>query len=101
MGLRIYAIAFINGKLTLSTDDREDFWLEVSEDIGWIKFEKLRTETEFTSDGALFVATALRSALEQAPCPLVRAQCVLWRQREALLSAANMISFLLDQRRFG
>lgn len=99
--IRIYAMAFVKKSLTLSTDNREDFWLEITGGIGWVKFEKLRSEGEFTPDGALFAATELRSGLDQAPCPIVQARCVLWRQREALLSAANTISFLLDQRRSG
>ncbi|MBN3145334.1 hypothetical protein [Pectobacterium brasiliense] len=95
--LRIYAMAFVKKALTLSTDNRDDFWLEITGGVGWIKFEKLRLQSEFTDDGALFVATALRSGSDQAPDSAVQAQCVLWRQREALLSAANTLSFLLGQ----
>ncbi len=96
--LRIYAMAFVKKALTLSTDDRDDFWLEITGGAGWIKFEKLRLQSEFTDNGALFVATALRSGSDQAPDSVVQAQCVLWRQREALLSAANTLSFLLGQK---
>lgn len=97
--LRIYALAFVKRALTLSTDDREDFWLEITGGVGWIKFEKLRPENEFTDGGALFVARELRSGSDPAPESVVQARCVLWRQREALLSAANTLSFLLDLKR--
>lgn len=96
--LRIYAMAFAKRALTLSTDDREDFWLEISGGVGWIKFEKLHLETGFTDGGALFVAKELRSGSDPAPESVIQARCVLWRQREALLSAANTLSFLLGQR---
>jgi len=96
--LRIYAMVFVKRAITLSTDDREDFWLEIPGGVGWIKFEKLRLETEFTDDGALFVAKELRSGSDPAPESVVQARCVLWRQREALLSAANTLSFLLGQK---
>lgn len=97
--LRIYAMAFANKALTISSDDREDFWLEITGGVGWIKFTKHSQETEFTSDGALFVATELRLGSDQAPYPIVQARCVLWRQREALLNASNTLSFLLGQKR--
>lgn len=96
--LRIYAMVFVKRAITLSTDDREDFWLEIPGGVGWIKFEKLRLETEFTDGGALFVAKELRSGSDPAPESVVQARCVLWRQREALLSAANTLSFLLGQK---
>ena len=76
----------------------DHFWLEIPGGVGWIKFEKLRIETEFTDDGALFVAKELRSGSDPAPESVVQARCVLWRQREALLSAANTLSFLLGQK---
>lgn len=59
--LRIYALTFVNKALTLSTDNRDDFWLEIPGGIGWVKFSRLREEKEFTNDGALFAATELRS----------------------------------------
>ena len=96
--LRIYAVAFAKKALTLSTNDREDFWLEITGGVGWVKFKKLRREDEFTEGGALFVASELRSGSDPAPESVVQARCVLWRQREALLSAANTLSFLLGQR---
>lgn len=99
--LRIYAMTFFNGKLTLSTNDREDFWLEIDKAVGWIKFEKLSNETEFTADGALFVATEVRSASDSTPFQAVQARCVLWRQREAVLSAVNTFFFHQGQPRFG
>lgn len=97
--LRIYAMAFVERALTLSTDDREDFWLEIPRGVGWIKFEKLRQEDEFTESGALFAASELRLGSDPTPESVIQARCVLWRQREALLSAANTLSFLLGQRR--
>lgn len=99
--LCIYAMAFVKRALTLSTNDRDDFWLEITGGVGWIKFEKRRSESEFTDGGALFVATELRLGSDQVPDSVVRAQCVLWRQREALLSAANTLSFLRGQIRSG
>lgn len=99
--LVIYTMVFINNTLTISTEDREDFWLEISPAIGWVLFQKLRNETEFSATGALFVATELRPVSDSAPYPIVEARCVLWRQREALLSAANTLSFLLGQERSG
>ncbi|MVW26337.1 hypothetical protein [Escherichia coli] len=95
--LRIYAMSFGNNKLALSTENRADFWLDMS--IGWVKFEKLYDEDEFSDTGALFVATELRPATCEAPSPVVQAKGVWWRQREALLSAANTCSFLLGQTR--
>ncbi len=82
--LRIYALTFVNKALTLSTDNRDDFWLEIPGGIGWVKFSRLREEKEFTNDGALFAATELRSVSDLTPYPQVQARCVLWRQREAL-----------------
>lgn len=96
--LRIYAMAFAKKALTLSTNVREDFWLEITGGVGWVKFKKLRQEDEFTEGGALFVASELRSGSDPAPESVIQARCVLWRQREALLSAANTLSFLLGQR---
>ena len=97
--LVIYTMVFINNTLTISTEDREDFWLEISPAIGWVLFQKLRNEAEFSATGALFAATELRQAHDLIPYPRVQARCVLWRQREALLSAANTLSFLLGQER--
>lgn len=96
--LRIYALVFHKNALTLSTDNtHDDFWLELHETVGWVKFEKHSEESEFVKNGALFVATELRPVSDSAPSPVVEARCVLWRQREALLSAANTLSFLLGQ----
>lgn len=96
--LRIYAISFGNkNMLSLSTEDRDDFWIEI--DIGWVKFEKLYNEDEFSDTGACFLATELRPASGEAPSPVVQAKGVWWRQREALLAAANTCSFLLGQKR--
>lgn len=98
--IRIYALVFHKNALTLSTDNiYEDFWLELHKTVGWLKFVKHSEESEFVKNGALFVATELRPVSDSAPYPVVEAQCVLWRQREALLSAANTLSFLLDQGR--
>ncbi len=98
--LRIYALVFHKNALTLSTDNiHDDFWLELHETVGWVKFVKHSEESEFVKNGALFVATELRPVSDSAPYPVVEAQCVLWRQREALLSAANTLSFLLGQGR--
>lgn len=98
--IRIYALVFHKNALTLSTDNiHEDFWLELHETIGWIKFVKHSEESEFVKNGALFVATELRPVSDSTPYPIVEARCVLWRQREALLSAANTLSFLLGQER--
>lgn len=91
---RIYALTFFNDKLTLSTDDRDDFWLEIDPTIGWIKFKKQSQEDEFIPNGALFVATELRSVSDSAPYPIIQARCVLWRQREAVLSAVKTAFFL-------
>lgn len=96
--IRIYAIVFHKNAFTLSTDDHDDFWLEIHPTVGWVKFNKLRNDSEFTKNGALFVASELRSASDSAPYPIVQARGVLWRQREALLSAANNLSFLLGQK---
>lgn len=96
--IRIYSIVFHKNAFTLSTDDRDDFWLELHPTIGWVKFKKLRNDSEFTKNGALFVATELRSGSDSIPYPVFQARCVLWRQREALLSAANSLSFLLGQK---
>lgn len=95
--IRIYAIAFVGKAITLSTNDRDDFWLEVPGNVGWMKFTKLRTEDEFTPNGALFAASEVRPGSDPAPSPVVVARVVLWRQREALLSAAKTCSFLLGQ----
>ena len=98
--IRIYALVFHKNALTLSTDNiYEDFWLEQHKTVGWLKFVKHSEESEFVKNGALFVATELRPVSDSAPYPVVEAQCVLWRQREALLSAANTLSFLLGQGR--
>ncbi len=98
--IKIYALVFHKNALTLSTDNiHEDFWLELHETIGWIKFVKHSEESEFVKNGALFVATELRPVSDSVPYPIVEAQCVLWRQREALLSAADTLSFLLGQKR--
>lgn len=91
---RIYALTFFNKKLTLSTNDRKDFWLEIAPSIGWIKFKKHSQEDEFIPNGALFVATELRSASDSTPYPIIQARCVLWRQREAVLSAVKKAFFL-------
>ncbi|HDS2912513.1 TPA: hypothetical protein QIE17_003521 [Morganella morganii subsp. morganii] len=100
--LRIYSLVFHKNALTLSTDNtHDDFWLELHETVGWVKFEKHHEESEFVKNGALFVATELRPVSDSAPYPIVEARCVLWRQREALLSAANTLSFLLGQERSG
>lgn len=96
--IRIYSVVFHKNAFTLSTDDRDDFWLELHPTIGWVKFKKLRNDSEFTKNGALFVATELRSGSDSIPYPVFQARCVLWRQREALLSAANSLSFLLGQK---
>ncbi len=96
--IRIYSVVFHKNAFTLSTDDRDDFWLELHPTIGWVKFKKLRNDSEFTKNGALFVATELRSGSDSIPYPAFQARCVLWRQREALLSAANSLSFLLGQK---
>ncbi|WP_334472215.1 hypothetical protein [Arsenophonus sp. PmNCSU2021_1] len=93
LDFRIYALTFFNNKLTLSTNDRKDFWLEIAPTIGWIKFEKHSTEDEFIPNGALFVATELRSACDFTPYPIIQARCVLWRQREAVLSAVKTAFF--------
>ncbi len=95
--IRIYAIVFHKNAFTLSTDDHDDFWLEIHPTVGWVKFNKLRNDSEFTKNGALFVATELRSGSDSIPYPVFQARCVLWRQREALLSAANTLSFLLGR----
>lgn len=92
----IYSIVFINGEMTLTTDDRDNFWLEISKSIGWIKFERLREEKEVNENAALFLATELRPGFETVPCSAVRARCVLSPQREALLSAAKMSPACLD-----
>lgn len=98
--IRIYALVFHKNALTLSTDNiYEDFWLELHKTVGWLKFVKHSEESEFVKNGALFVATELRPVSDSTPYPIVEARCVLWRQREALLSAANTLSFLLDQER--
>lgn len=96
--IRIYSIVFAKRALCLSTDDREDFWLEIAPGVGWVKFEKLRPEKDFTEHGALFVAKELRSGSASTPDSIVQARCVLWRLREALSSAAGMCSFLLGQK---
>lgn len=98
--IRIYSVVFHKNAFTLSTDDHDDFWLEIHPTVGWVKFNKLRNDSEFTKNGALFVASELRSASDSAPYPVVQARGVLWRQREALLSAANTLSFLLGQKHF-
>lgn len=95
--IKIYSVVFHKNAFTLSTDDHDDFWLELHPTVGWVKFKKLRNEDEFTKNGALFVATELRSGSDSAPYPVFQARCVLWRQREALLSAANTLSFLLGR----
>lgn len=95
--VKIYSLVFHKNALTLSTDNHEDFWLELHPTVGWVKFKKINNEDEFTKDGALFVATELRSGSDSVPCPVFQARCVLWRQREALLSAANTLSFLLGR----
>ena len=95
--VKIYSLVFHNNALTLSTDNHEDFWLELHSTVGWVKFKKINNEDEFTKGGALFVATELRSGSDSVPCPIFQARCVLWRQREALLSAANTLSFLLGR----
>ncbi|MFS1583975.1 MAG: hypothetical protein ACL7AY_15285 [Candidatus Arsenophonus phytopathogenicus] len=92
--LRIYALTFYNNKLTLSTKDRKDFWLEIDPAIGWIKFKKHSQEDEFIPNGSLFLATELRSASDSTPSPIIQARCVLWRQREAVLSALESSFFL-------
>lgn len=98
--IRIYALVFHKNALTLSTDNiYEDFWLELHKTVGWLKFVKHSEESEFVKNGALFVATELRLVSDSTPYPIVEARCVLWRQREALLSAANTLSFLLGQER--
>lgn len=98
--IRIYALVFHKNALTLSTDNiYEDFWLELHKNVGWLKFVKHSEESEFVKNGALFVATELRPVSDSTPYPIVEARCVLWRQREALLSAANTLSFLLGQER--
>ncbi len=98
--IRIYALVFHKNALTLSTDNiYEDFWLELHKTVGWLKFVKHSEESEFVKNGALFVATELRPVSDSTPYPIVEARCVLWRQREALLSAANNLSFLLGQER--
>lgn len=93
--IRIYSIVFHKNALTLSTDDHEDFWLELHPTVGWVKFKKLYNEDDPVKGGALFAATELRSGSDSAPYPVFQAQCVLWRQREALLNAAGTLSFLL------
>ena len=99
--LTIYAVVIANKALTISANRQANFWLEIPGGAGWIRFDKHSDESEFTPGGALFVASELRSGSDQAPYPVVQAQCVLWRQREALLSAANTLSFLLGQKRSG
>lgn len=93
--IRIYSLVFHKNALTLSTDNHEDFWLEIHPTVGWIKFKRLRSESDPVKDGALFAATELRSGFDSTPYPVFQARCVLWRQREALLNAANTLSFLL------
>lgn len=93
--MKIFAAAFVNGTMTLSADSRNDFWLEVSLLVGWIRFTKLRDEETFIPNGALFEVTELRSASESAPDPVASAQCVLWRRREAILAEQSISSYLL------
>lgn len=95
--IRVFSIVFHKNALTLSSDDHRDFWLEIHPTVGWIKFKKLHNEDESVKNGALFVASELRSASDSVPYPIVQARCVLWRQREALLNAANTLSFLLGR----
>ncbi len=95
--IRIYSIVFHENALTLSTDNHEDFWLELHPTVGWIKFTKLYNEDDPVKNGALFAATELRSGSDSAPYPVFQARCVLWRQQEALLNAASTLSFLLGR----
>lgn len=92
----IYDIVFFNGEMVLTTNDRDDFWLEISKRVGWIKFERLREAKEINENAALFLATELRQGSETVPCSAVRARCVLSPRREALLSAAKMSPACLD-----
>lgn len=91
--MQIFVTVLINNTMTISTDTTEDFWLEVSSTVGWIKFEKLNNEDCFTPQGAQFLATELRSASEQVPHPVVSVQGVLWSRHQAILADQAISSY--------
>lgn len=68
--LRIYAMTFFNGKLTLSTNDREDFWLEIDKAVSWIKFEKLSNYVFLSSGSVTFWSIKSLITARESSCNL-------------------------------
>lgn len=87
--MNIKALILCNGTMTMDCDaEQDEFWLDVSESIGWIKFERMDANRE------TFLATELRPVSEPAPCSPVRETRVLWSRKEAVLAEIGISSYL-------
>ena len=87
--MNIKALILCNGTMTMDCDaEQDEFWLDVSKSIGWIKFERMGSTRE------TFLATELRPVSDSAPCSPVGETHVLWSRKEAALAEIRISSYL-------
>lgn len=82
--MKIYACHFHPNGFFISCEAQDDFWVLLSNIVGWGRFTMIRPDQEFTATGGLFQLTELRPADSERPESVVEGSNVLWRLQEAL-----------------
>lgn len=67
----------------LSAPTQEDFWVLLSDVVGWGRFTMIRPDDEFSATGGLFQLVEVLPIGSQPPLSVVEGANVLWRLPEA------------------
>lgn len=62
---------------------QEDFWVLLSNVVGWGRFTLIRPDEKFSPGGGIFQLAEVRPADSESPSSAVQASNVLWHLRQA------------------
>lgn len=90
----INAAVFHPNGFFLTAPTQEDFWVLLSDVVGWGRFTMIRPDNEFIATGGLFQLVEVLPVGSQPPSSVVEGSNVLWRLPEALevLKSARIFS---------
>ncbi|EIE4157630.1 hypothetical protein LDB70_000362 [Salmonella enterica] len=96
--MKVYACHFHPKGFFIVCDKQTEFWVSLSPVVGWGRFSKICSDTEFTPTGGIFQLTELRPVDAEPPESVVEGSNVLWRLPEALevLKSARIFSHQED-----
>lgn len=82
--MKIYSNHFHPKGFFMGCEAQEDFWVLLSDAVGWGRFSMIRPDDEFSATGGIFQLTELLPAGAEPPESVVEGSNVLWRLPEAL-----------------